>query len=407
VGQGGTLRLSAGSLNVTNGARLNSSTFGQGNAGNISITVRDAATFDGVGSNGNSSAAGSTIERNAVGQGGALTLTAGSLNVTNGAQLNSSTFGQGNAGNVTITVRDAATFDGENRTRGPSNARSRVGFNAVGQGGTLTLAAGSLTVTNGAALDSSTFGQGDAGNISITVRDAATFDGVGSTGFSSGVGSTVNFNAVGQGGALTLTAGSLTVTNGAALDSSTFGQGGAGNISITVRDAATFDGVGSNGSRSAAGNQVAFTAVGQGGTLTLAAGSLSITNGALLTSSTFGQGDVGDIVLRVRDTLRMVDGTISTISQFTSGGSIDITSQGIRLSGDSDIATAVFSGAGGGGNITLSANSIIALGDSDILAFARDDRGGNVTLNTRAFFGQNYRPAPPGPGLIHWLRKNI
>jgi large exoprotein involved in heme utilization and adhesion len=34
----------------------------------------------------------------------------------------------------------------------------------------------------------------------------------------------------------------------------------------------------------------------------------------------------------------------------------------------------------------------VALNDSDILAFARDGRGGNVTLNTRAFFGQNYRP---------------
>ena len=32
----------------------------------------------------------------------------------------------------------------------------------------------------------------------------------------------------------------------------------------------------------------------------------------------------------------------------------------------------------------------------DILAFARDGKGGNVTLNTRVFFGQNYRPAPFG-----------
>jgi large exoprotein involved in heme utilization and adhesion len=44
----------------------------------------------------------------------------------------------------------------------------------------------------------------------------------------------------------------------------------------------------------------------------------------------------------------------------------------------------------------LTARSIIALDDSDILAFASEGSGGNVNLNTRAFFGQNYRPAPRG-----------
>jgi hypothetical protein len=30
------------------------------------------------------------------------------------------------------------------------------------------------------------------------------------------------------------------------------------------------------------------------------------------------------------------------------------------------------------------------------LAFARDGRGGDITLNTPAFFGESYRPAPKG-----------
>jgi large exoprotein involved in heme utilization and adhesion len=201
---------------------------------------------------------------------------------------------------------------------------------------------------------------------------------------------------VGQGGNLTLAAGTLRVSNGASLSASTFGQGDAGNVVITVRDAASFDGVGSNGSSSGAGSEVGRGAVGQGGNLTLAAGTLHVTNGAGLSSSTFGQGDAGNIVLRIRDQLLLSDGTVSTLSLQTSGGTIDIAARSIQLSGNSDIFTNVFSGVGGGGNITLTADSIIALGDSDILAFAQDGRGGNVTLNTRAFFGQNYRPAPFG-----------
>jgi large exoprotein involved in heme utilization and adhesion len=400
VDQGGTLTLTAGSLNVTNGAQLNASTFGQGDAGNVSISVRDTATFDSVGSNGFRSGAGSEVGRTGVGHGGTLTLTAGSLNVTDGAQLTSSTFGQGNAGDVSISVRDIATFDGVGSNGFSSFAGSQVGTKGMGQGGTLTLTAGSLNVFNGAVLSSSTFGQGNAGDVSISVRDTATFDGVGSHGFSSFAGSQVDSTSEGQGGTLTLAAGSLNVTNGAQLTSSTFGQGDAGDISISVRDTATFDGIDSYGFRSFAGSEVGPTGVGQGGTLTLTARVLNVTNGAALSSSARGQGNAGGIVLRIRDTLRVTDGSIETTSRFTSGGSIDIASKSIRLSGDGDITTSVFSGAGGGGNITLSANSILALGDSDILAFARDGRGGNITLNTRAFFGQNYRPAPFGTNPV-------
>ena len=301
VGKGGTLTLTAGTLSVTNGAQLDSSTGAQGNSGNVLITVQDIATFNGVGSNGRSSAAASQVDSGAVGKGGTVVLTVGTLNVINGAQLLSGTRGQGDAGSILITVRDAATFDGVDRDGFSSAVLSIVDSSSVGKGGTLTFNVGTLNVTNGATLNSSTFGQGDAGNLSITVRDAATFDGVGSNGVSSNARSRVASSAVGKGGTLTLNSGTLNVTNGAELSSSTFGRGDAGSLSITVRDAATFDGVGRNGFSSSAGSQVASSAVGKGGTLTLNAGTLNVTNGAVLSSSTFGQGDAGDIAITVSD----------------------------------------------------------------------------------------------------------
>jgi filamentous hemagglutinin family protein len=401
--KGGTLVLNAGTLNVTNGAALSSSTLGKGDAGNVFITVRDTATFDGVGSNGFLSAAGSQVGFDAEGKGGTLTLNAGTLNVTNGAVLSSSTFGKGDAGNISITVRDTATFDGGRRNGLSSFAGSTVNQTATGKGGTLTLSAGSLLIANGAALTSSTFGKGDAGDVSITVRGVAILDGVGSNGLSSFAGSTVNRTATGKGGTLTLSAGSLLIANGAALTSSTFGKGDAGDVSITVRDVAILNGVGSNGFASLAGSFVAQNAVGAGGDLTLSARSLILSNGAKLTSSTFGRGNAGDLVIRVSDRLLLLNSSIETFSQFTSGGEIDITSKSVQLVGDSNIVTSVLSsGSGNGGNITLTANSMIAFNDSDILAFARDGKGGNVKLNTRAFFGQNYRPAPFGtdPGTL-------
>ncbi|NEQ83765.1 MAG: S-layer family protein, partial [Moorea sp. SIO2I5] len=68
----------------------------------------------------------------------------------------------------------------------------------------------------------------------------------------------------------------------------------------------------------------------------------------------------------------------------------------IRLRGDSDITTSVFSGAENGGNITITTDSLIAFADSDILAFARDGRGGDITFKTPIFFGFAFRPAPKG-----------
>jgi filamentous hemagglutinin family protein len=407
IGHGGNVELSAGSLSVTNGASLNASTFGQGDAGNVKLTVIGTATFDGVTPDGlHGSGASSTVNQGAMGHGGNVELSAGSLSVTNGANLNASTYGKGDAGNVKLTVIGTATFDGvtPDGLHG-SGASSTVNQGAMGHGGNVELSAGSLSVTNGANLNASTYGKGDAGNVKLTVIGTATFDGVTPDGrFGSGAFSIVNQSATGQGGTVELSAGSLSVTNGAALTASTFGQGDAGNVKIAVIGTATFDGVTPDGRfGSGASSTVNESATGQGGNVELSAGDLSVTNGAMLTASSFGQGGAGNIVLRVHDRLRMENGTIATASQFTSGGSIYIAAQSILMSGNSNIQTNVFNGVGNGGSITLTADSIIAFGDSNILAFARQGNGGNITLNTRAFFGQNYSPDNPLPFIGNGL----
>jgi filamentous hemagglutinin family protein len=395
VGNGGNISLTTGSLTVTNGSALSSGTFGQGDAGNVSITVRDATTFDGVGSNGTSSQVGSQVAASGVGNGGNLSLTTGSLTVTNGGALSSGTFGQGDAGNIVLTVRGVTTFDGVGSNGISSQATSIVEANAVGRGGNLNLTTGSLTVTNGAVLLSSTVGQGSAGNITLAVRDATIFDGQGSNGLYSQAASEVGVNAKGNGGNISLTTGSLTVKNGGVLGSGTFGQGDAGDITLAVRDATTFDGMSNDGEASRAISQVETNAVGEGGNISLTTGSLTVTNGAVLTSSTLGQGNAGNISVDVRNTFQAKDGSITTRSDQFSSGNITISAKHIFLRGNSDITTN--SEGGDGGNITLTAKTIVALNDSDILSFANDGRGGNITFNTPAFFGQNYRPGSPPP----------
>jgi large exoprotein involved in heme utilization and adhesion len=392
-GTGGNLYLSATNLLMTNGAELSASTFGQGNAGNVALTIAETALFEGNEING--SFVGSQVNLGAIGTGGSLQITATNLEVTNGAELSASTFGQGDAGNVVLVIAETARFDGADPVDGSvaSFAGSQVEPGAVGTGGSLQLMAKNLEVTNGAELSASTLGEGNAGNVVLTIAEIARFDGVNPfNGVPSFAGSTVALGAVGQGGNLQLTATNLEVTNGALLSTGTFGEGDGGNLVLMIAETARFDGVSplDNSLAGGAGSQVALEAIGQGGNLQLTAANLEVNNRAFLASNSLGIGDAGNIELRIQNRFTASAGRITTSSQFNTGGQIDINASNILLEGNSDIETFVLSGAGGGGNITINADFIIALDDSDILAFAEDGTGGNITLQTPAFFGQNF-----------------
>jgi filamentous hemagglutinin family protein len=375
-GNGGDIRIAAGTLEVANGTQLNTSTFGAGNAGNVMIGVRDRVTFT-------EASVASSVEPGARGNGGNVRVVTGTLEVANGSSLNASTNGAGNAGNVVIDTRDRVTFTG-------GSAASSVFADAKGHGGDVRITAGIVEVANRGFLIASTLGEGNAGNVVIGARDRVTF----TNGFAL---STVEPGARGDGGDVRIATGTLEVVNGSGLSAETSGTGNAGNVLIDARDRVTFTGTNANGQPpNGAFSSVETGAKGNGGDVRITTGILEVANGAQLSARTRGAGNAGNVVINASKTVELDNGTIATTADQSSGGVIRITAREIRLFGDSDITTAVFRGAGGGGDIILTANSILAFDDSDILAFARDGRGGNVTLNTRAFFGQNYRPAPFG-----------
>ncbi len=397
VGKGGSVNITTGSLSVTNGARLLASTFGQGDAGSINITARDTVSLDGVGSNGLISAAYSTVEPAAVGKGGNVNITTGSLSLTNGAQLSAAARGQGDAGSVTILARDSVSFDGVSSNGFPSAAFSTVEPGAVGKGSSVNITTDSLSVSNGAQLQASTKGRGDAGSVNITARDTVSFDGVGSNGLPSAAFSAVTENAEGKGGSVNITVGSLSVTNGARLLASTFGQGDAGSVNITARESVSFDGVSSNGFSSGAYSTVEQGAVGKGGGIYISTGSFNLTNGAGLTSSSSGQGDAGDIQITARDLVLNNQSGIIAQTLSGNGGNIILNVQDLLLMRHNSLisTTAGEAGQGGdGGNMNINAQFIVAVPkeDSDITANAYTGRGGNINITTQGIYGLQFRP---------------
>ncbi len=330
TGNGGNVIVEANSLTVDRGAILVTGTAGSGNAGNVILNVRNVTRFDGTSNQLGENASAGSAALFSTGKAGDLIINTGSLSVTNGAFLGSlPIFAQGSSGNVTINARDTVVLDGENSLGTPTSLVSSL-FLSSGKGGDLTINTGSLFVTNGATLFTATYGLGNAGDININARNSVVFDGTGAINNPSGrnvstANSSVVQGAEGKGGSINITTGSLSVTNGANLNSSTLGNGNAGDILINARDRVSFDS--SNGVQSGAISLVFFGAQGKGGDITVNANSFALNNGAGFISSSFGEGDSGNITVNARSTINLSDGSVLLTTTFGPGNAGKLTLQ--------------------------------------------------------------------------------
>ena len=207
---GGSITINAHNLNLEVGdfgrSRIRAgltadSTSANAQAGDITITATENVAVD-------ESFIANQVLPNGVGNAGDVNIKTGSLTLTNGGQVDASTFGRGDAGSVEITATITITIDGEGS---PSGAASTVQPGAVGNAGGVTINTGSLSLTNGGGVSTSTGGQGNSGSVEITATDTITIDGESSFGSPSGVGSAVSSGAVGDAGGVTINTGSLSL----------------------------------------------------------------------------------------------------------------------------------------------------------------------------------------------------
>ncbi|MBD2076825.1 filamentous hemagglutinin N-terminal domain-containing protein, partial [Phormidium sp. FACHB-592] len=290
IGNTGGINITTGSLALTRRAQVRSFVQGQGNAGSININARDTVSLDGAW-DGYSSAIFNTVEQTGIGNTGGINITTGSLALTGGAELLASTSGQGKAGDIIIDARDRVLIDGEAADgKYASSIFSPVQPSGVGQGGSVAITTGSLFLTNGGAVNTVTEGQGNAGRVTIRARDSVQIRGTAPTNPSeqSGVFTTATKGSVGDGGDVTITTGSLSVSDQGRIITDVRSQGKAGAIQIQASDTVLFDG-------GDALSTLSPGAVGNGGDIGITAQSLSVLNNAQLSSATSGEGNAGNI----------------------------------------------------------------------------------------------------------------
>ncbi|AUB44367.1 Large exoprotein involved in heme utilization or adhesion (plasmid) [Nostoc flagelliforme CCNUN1] len=395
-GDGGNITIDAGSL-VTEGTKLSTSlTEGgffpgaRGKAGNVSLDIRGNTSLS-------NSRILSTVERDAQGESGKITIQAGSLSLINNTELQTllrETDGElpggvGKGGDIDINVRDGVTL------AGGSGILGSVGTGAQGQGGGIKIRAGSLSLTEGARLDTSTAGQGDAGQISLQVADSVSLSN------NAKIRSTVEAEAIGQGNDIEIVARSLSVTNGAQLSASTSGQGNAGNIQINAANGSvrvsdplsrlltqtnSNNGQGGAISVNTSTFQIAnnadlnatTTAGSPGGKITVNANTFDAVSGGQLVTTAFGSGRAGDIVVNATDSVNIsgsnpyfnnqvsvnsdagASGFFARTTGAGTAGDLTITTEQLLMQDGAQVSAST-SGQGAGGTLTVNAPQSVKL----------------------------------------------
>lgn len=194
-GNAGNVTINAGALTLSRGGAIGSTASGSGNAGAITLNIRGALTIDGAGNGSVANGVSSAADAGSSGSAGTMRVSAGSLSVLNGGFVKSSTAGSG-------------------------------------QGGSVTVDAGSVSLANGGTITSSTQGTGAGGSVLVTTPGALLLDGNGSDYTQIAVPATGRQS--GDAGTITISAGSVTVQNGAQIAGATSGPGRGGGVTVNA-----------------------------------------------------------------------------------------------------------------------------------------------------------------------------
>ncbi len=475
AGNGGAINLKAINGNITTGDLFSSSfsDFGTGgNGGAISLEATNTikpGSINSIGALGSgnitiNSQAAFTLDNRLIssdtfgsGKGGDIQITAPSISVEGGAQVSASSHSSGQGGNITLGASDKVELNGAiadplflfaptglagippdtflggfirtgdtkqvrvNGTLYPSGAFTQTTVGSTGSAGNLKIETGRLLVKDGAAIATTTFGQGsNAGSISIDAKDSIS---IANGSILSGVAP----GARGDSGAVELQTRSLSVVGGGVVQTQTLGEGKAGDIQVNTLDAVSLSGAGSGlrsgsgGSNNLLGTEGSFVGVGgnisvitdklsvadravldaqtqtnsKGGNITVNADILSAQKGGQLLTSTSGAGQAGDIMVNAKQiqlsgsnsglfaqtsseakagnlTLQPLDNgqtlkvdfqdgaqVSASTSSSGSGGKLTVTApESITLSGNGSIISAETTGKGAGGDLTLRTGSL-------------------------------------------------
>lgn len=321
--------------------------------------------------------------------------------------------GIGNAGNTTVTAREAIALAGSNPVQ--PDLVSFLGSLTVGVGnsGNVVVTTPKLSLQSGAGFGTATlsvlgkFGDrtqannvGNAGNVLLNAADQIEVSGVNPfTQTPSPLGSYTFSN--GNGGNVLIQTNRLRVREGGSVTAVTESTGNAATLTIWATDILV-EGQASQRSSIVASapilNQptrefygLPDVPTGDTGTVTIATDRLTVRNQGTISVQHQGTGNAGQLAIQAK-TVLLEDGSIEAITASGQGGSINLQVQNTLMLRQGSNITATAGGDGNGGNVSIAAQFIIGAENSDVFADAMKGRGGNIQITTQGIFGLQFRP---------------
>ena len=392
-GNGGNLQISARRLLLRDGGQATTSTFGNGRAGNVRVDVSESLAATGTTPAGEPS--GLFTQTQSAGAAGDLTINTGRLFVSEGAQVSTTAFGSGDAGNLTVNALESVEVLGIDSRGDFSGSALYSSTEGEGAGGYLRIDTKRLIIRDGAQVFTNTFGAGKAGDLQVNASESIVISGGNER--RSGILTQVESIATGDGGNLSVATRELIVRDGAQIGSGTLSSGQGANIIITARDSVELMGISSNGFPSGIFTQVdRETATGNGGDVTVETRQLRVLDGAQISAGTFGIGSGGDVTVNASESVEL-SGVSSTIDPetdrpFTSGlfartrgsgnaGGVNIFTDRLTVRNGAEAAVDARSGGGNAGNLEIRSREIRLLDRGVLTAETAIGEGGNIRIN--------------------------
>ncbi|MEG4012666.1 MULTISPECIES: S-layer family protein [unclassified Microcoleus] len=438
--------IDAQKLRSQNGTQFSTLTLGDGAGGNINLRAADSIEMSGLGVDAFQQVAitylvsGTTDPFDPLftlfnasagaGAGGSITFDTGRLLFNNGVLGSGITFGSGRGGNLIVR---ANTF--EMVGSGVNNGTAKE---STGAGGSITVDVSRLIMRDGSLLGTTSYSSGPSGSINVKAAESIELSNRGPrTVVSTGI-STLTIGSTGPAGNINVETKRLSLSDGSAFTLGTgvlvgrflFSQDGgpAGNLTVRATESVEISGISqvlTSGIQNASALTSGTLSSSRGGDIRVDTPSLIVRDGGIVSTSSLGRGDVGNITvnadriqvsgsgnnglfvstidasvgktfgtnpdatanagslnLTARDRLTVANGATITVQATGTGraGNINVVAKSIALDNKARIDGTTVSGTGA--NINLQAQDIQLRRNSQITTDAGNSDGGNININS-------------------------
>ncbi|MCC5603768.1 two-partner secretion domain-containing protein [Nostoc favosum] len=368
TGDAGDLTVKTNTLLVRDGAQVNAGSFGEGNGGNLTVTASLAINLIGRRSRLSAQTEGS-------GASGNVQIYTKQLTVQDGAQISASSLAQGQGGSLFVNASESVELIGKS----PDSSQVASGLLAQAEGagaaGNLVITTGKLIVRDGARVSTTTFAQGQGGNLIVNASGSVELIG--------GGGLSTQAQGDGVAGNLAITTGKLIVRDGSQVLTTTYGQGQGGILSVNASDSVELIGRDSGLFADTKGD-------GTAGNLTITTGKLIVQDEAQVFTGTTGKGQGGNLIVNALESVEINSYSSADSSRFSglltltqgagAAGDLTITTDQLTVKNKSQVAVSS-EGTGKAGNLNVTAPSILLDGNQAALnAQTASGNGGNITL---------------------------